>query len=203
MISRRKGKYCLILVFLKGVDINISLENGEVSIQALLPLDQLKSKIPKPFELIDSNVAITLSSSSGLEVSGMIKFKIGNFGEGKITASMGNTLSLDGSFDFNSKWFKPATINVDYKNGKWSIGGTIGIEDGTIKGVKKATLTVKYAKETFSADGSAQLDVPGIDSVKLSAEYTPGAGFRYQKKNHDCNGNSSSGNSAPWSPLFS
>jgi hypothetical protein len=142
-------------------------------------LTQLAASFPKPFQVTACSVTIEANSLEGLFIAGAASFKLGNFGEGSINAKAGKDVEFGGRFNFDSKYFKPAEINFSYKNGKWAIGGSIGIEEGTLKGVKQATLSIKYADETFSADGNAKLDVPGVDSVKLSASYNEGAGFKF------------------------
>jgi hypothetical protein len=174
-----KGKVISTLSFLKDADITFGYDNGAFFIRAEIPLTKLAANIPKPFSVTACSIIIEANSVQGLSVSGNARFKIDKFGEGEIVASAGRKIAFDGSFNFDSKLFNPATVTVSYANGKWAIKGHIGIQTGAVKGVKEASLQIKYADNTLSADGSAKLDVPGIDSVKLSASYGEGAGFKF------------------------
>lgn len=173
------GKVVSTLSFLKGIDISFGYDNGEFFIKAEIPLAKLAANIPKPFVVTDCSIALEANSAKGLSISGSAKFKIEKFGEGEIIASAGRSISFEGSFNFDSKLFNPAMVKVRYTDGKWSIEGNIGIQAGSIKGVKEASMHVKYAENTLSADGNAKLDVPGVDSIKLSASYNEGAGFKF------------------------
>ena len=173
------GKINSTLSIFKKADITFGYDNGMFFIRGVMDLTQLAESFPKPFQITACSVTIEANSLEGLFIAGSANFKLGSFGEGMIAAKAGKNVEFKGSFNFDSKWFKPAEINFDYKNGKWGIGGSIGIEEGTIKGVKQATLAIRYADETFSAEGNAKLDVPGIDSVKLAASYNEGAGFKF------------------------
>lgn len=173
------GKVVSTLSFLKGVDIRFGYENGEFFIKAEIPLDNLTKNIPKPFIVTACSIILEANSAKGLSIAGNARFKIEKFGEGEIIASAGKSISFEGSFNFDSKLFNPALVKVSYTDGKWAIEGNIGVLVGAIKGVKEASLHVKYAEGALTADGHAKLDVPGIDSIKLSASYSEGAGFKF------------------------
>jgi hypothetical protein len=174
-----KGKVISTISFLKDVDITFGYDNGDFYIKAEVPLTKLAANIPKPFLVTSSSVSIEASSKQGIVLAGNARFKIEKFGEGEISASAGKSIAFDGNFNFDSKLFNPAMVKVGYANGKWSIEGNIGIQAGAVKGVKEAALHVKYADNALSADGNAKLDVPGIDSIKLSASYSEGGGFKF------------------------
>jgi len=173
------GKVVSTLTFLKDVDISFGYENGEFFIKAEIPLTKLTKNIPKPFIVTACSIALEANSANGLSISGNARFKIEKFGEGEIIASAGKSISFEGSFNFDSKLFNPALVKVSYTDGKWAIEGNIGVLAGAIKGVKEAALHVKYADGALTADGNAKLDVPGIDSIKLSASYSESAGFKF------------------------
>lgn len=177
-----KGRIDSTLSILEGVNIKFFLENQDFTVQATVPLDAISKNIPKPFEVQYCDLIIQASTKSGLFLGGGMGFRIGKFGQGQISAgySSQNGVVFDGNFHFDSKWFNPAEIEVSYKKGQWSIGGKIGIEEGVVTGIKKAKLTVGYSSGVFSAAGDAELDVPGIDKVKLAAEYSESGGFIFK-----------------------
>ena len=173
------GKVISTLSFLKDVDISFGYENGAFFVRAEISLAKLAANIPKPFVVTSCSIILEANSEKGLSVTGAARFKIEKFGEGEVVASAGKSFAFEGSFNFDSKLFNPAMIKVAYADGKWSIEGSIGIAAGTLKGVKEATLSVKYSAGELTADGNAKLDVPGIDSIKLSASHSEAEGFKF------------------------
>lgn len=176
---RASGRVKSTLNILQGVDIPFSFENGVFNIQAIIPVEQIKKNVPKPFIIDFCSIIIEADSERGLSIGGGLGFSIEKFGRGQIFARVGSSVSFDGNFNFDSKWFNPAEINVSYANGAWSIGGKIGIEAGVVKGIKKASLHIGYSKGVFSAAGDAELEVPGIDKIKLGAEFDENGGFQF------------------------
>ncbi len=172
------GKVKPTLSFLKDVDIDFGIVNGEFFIQAMVPLDQIAKNFPKPFEINACNLVISASSSEGLAVEGIIGFKLGSFGEGELIAGKDKSgVFFNGVFHFNNKWFKPATIDICYNHGAWCGGGKIGIPDKMIPGVKSAELEIGYAGGTISAKGSAELTVPGLSKIDLAAQFDDKGNF--------------------------
>jgi peptidoglycan hydrolase-like protein with peptidoglycan-binding domain len=176
---RVSGKVKSTLSFLQGVDISFTYENGDFNVKAIIPLDQIGKNVPKPFKVDYCNIEIGGGTNTPLYVSGGLGFGIEKLGDGEIFAKLSKSLSLSGKFNFNSKYFNPAEISVGYENGKWSIGGTIGIENGIVKGVKKATLKASYSEGVFALDGDAELSVPGIDKIKLHADFAENGDFTF------------------------
>jgi len=174
------GKVESTLSIFKGVDISFLLENDEFTINAVVPIDQIGKNIPKPFNIDYANLIIGASSKSGLFIAGGLGFSIEKFGSGEIFAKVNKKgVSFDGNFYFDSKWFNPAEISVAYENGAWSIGGNIRLKEGVVKGIKSAGLKIGYSKGVFSAAGDAELEVPGIDKIKLGAEFDENGGFQF------------------------
>ncbi len=172
------GKVTPTLSFLKDVDIDFGIANGDFFIQATVPLDQIAKNFPKPFEINTCSLVISASSSEGLTVEGIVGFKLGSFGEGELIAGKDkNGLFFNGAFNFNNKWFKPATVDICYNHGNWCGGGKIGIPDKMIPGVKSAELEIGYAGGTISAKGSAELTVPGLSKIDLAAQFDDKGNF--------------------------
>jgi hypothetical protein len=165
-----KGKVVSTLSILQGVDISFSYENGDFNVQAIIPLDQIGKNIPKPFKVNYCNIEIGGGTSTPIYIAGGLGFSIEKFGEGEIFARLDkNGVAFEGKFNFEPKWFDPSEICVSYEKGEWTITGKIGIKKGSLKGVKNATICIGYQKGVFMASGDAELDVPGIDKVKLGA----------------------------------
>jgi hypothetical protein len=160
----------------EGNPIEFFISNGEIRVSKTFPIEQIN--VPPPFEITGSSLTIFASSSDGLGLTGQTDFGINQVGEGQIsaTASTSGGFELQGTFNFDSDLFDPAAINVEYKENTWTIGGEIGIAEGTVRGVKNATITASYSENNFSASGEAELDIPGIERGTMDIQYGE-AGF--------------------------
>jgi hypothetical protein len=174
------GKVKSTLSFLEGVDISFSFENGDFNVKAVIPLDAMTKNIPKPFKVDYCNIEIGGGTNNPIYIGGGVGFSIERLGTGDIFAKLDKTgVTVEGSFEFESKYFNPATITVAYVKGEWSITGTIGIKKDVVKGVKSATLKVGYDKGIFTIGGEGELDLPGIDKISLLAVFAPNGDFTF------------------------
>lgn len=130
--------------------------------------------LPSPFEVDNSTLTLALSSSKGFEIGGQVDFGVKDLGEGHVGAAADTTggFALDGEFNFDSKLFDPAQVGVTYRDGQFGLSGKLGIPEGKVRGIKSATVKVDYSDEILSAEGDAELDVPGVQSGKLSVTYS-------------------------------
>lgn len=127
---------------------------------------------PAPFEITNTSLEV-FAGTAGFGLTGEMNFKIQNVGDGFLRGSVTTEsgFALAGGFNFDSKLFDPASIEVNYANEIFTIGGTVGIPDGKVKGVKRATITASYSENTFSASGDAELNIPGIQRGNMQATY--------------------------------
>jgi hypothetical protein len=163
------------LPVIEDVEIDILIDGNSVRISKTFNTGEFK--VPSPFQVKNSSLTV-FAGTEGLGIEGQIDFGIENVGEGYIGASASTSggFELAGKFNFDSQLFDPAEINVEYKDNVWTIGGTIGIPAGKVRGVKNATITATYTENTFSAEGDADLDLPGIEKGSMSVAYGA-AGF--------------------------
>lgn len=128
---------------------------------------------PAPFEISNTSLEV-FAGTSGFGLTGEMNFKIQNVGDGYLrgSATTENGFALAGGFNFDSQLFDPATIEVSYANDIFTIGGTVGIPEGKVRGVKRATITASYSENTFTASGDAELDIPGIQRGNMQATYS-------------------------------
>lgn len=168
--------------FLKdnGVEIGFELIDSQFIISASIG-DIIK--FPKPFNVTYSSLFIKASSKEGLFIGGELQFGINKLGKGKLTAIKGASgFAVTGLFEFDSKKFEGSNFTFSYKDKKWSIGGELKVGKDKFSGIKDASLAIKYASEKITANGSANLDVPGIDSVTLNAEFDDAGNFKATAK---------------------
>jgi len=164
------GKVLPTVPLISDADIDIVIDGDGVRLRKLFTADEFH--FPSPFVIENASLEVSFGTN-GLGVAGRVDFGINNVGSGHIqaAASMANGFALEGAFNFDSTLFNPAEINVEYKDNIWTIGGRIGITQGTIRGVKSATIEARYSENTFTASGEAELDIPGIRSGTMQATY--------------------------------
>ncbi|HLP65748.1 DUF4157 domain-containing protein [Flavobacterium sp.] len=128
---------------------------------------------PAPFEITNTSLEV-FAGTSGFGLTGEMNFKIQSVGDGFLRGSVTTEsgFALAGGFNFDSQLFDPASIEVSYANEIFTIGGTVGIPEGKVRGVKRATITASYSENTFSASGDAELDIPGIQRGNMQATYS-------------------------------
>ena len=166
-----KGKVLPTVPLISDADIDIVIDGDGVRLRKLFTADEFH--FPSPFVIENASLEVSFGTN-GLGVAGRVDFGINNVGKGHVqaAASMANGFALEGAFNFDSTLFNPAEINVEYKDNIWTIGGRIGIPEGTLRGVKSATIQASYSENTFSASGEAELDIPGIRSGTMQAIYS-------------------------------
>jgi hypothetical protein len=167
--------------FLSKHPIEVSVVGRELIIQKTFSSNDLGNV--GPIKVDESSLTLSLSTKEGLGAMGMVAFSIPNTGKGSIDAK-GNKagFALGGHFEFDSKTFKPAIIEISYDSVKdkagenpWTFKGTVGIAKGKITGINSATIKVGYENDELSLDGKADLDVPGVKSAVIKATYKEGA----------------------------
>lgn len=164
------GKVLPTVPLISDADIDIVIDGDGVRLRKLFTANEFH--FPAPFVIDNATLEVSFGTN-GLGITGRVDFGINNVGTGHIqaAASMANGFALEGAFNFDSELFNPAEINVEYKDNIWTIGGRIGIIQGTIRGVKSATIQASYSENTFTASGEAELDIPGIRSGTMQATY--------------------------------
>ncbi|WP_114750557.1 eCIS core domain-containing protein [Pleomorphovibrio marinus] len=158
------------LPVINDVEIDLLIDGDVVRISKTFSTGEFQ--VPPPFEIMDSSLTV-FAGTEGLGVEGRVDFGIDRVGEGHIGASASTSggFELEGAFNFDSTLFDPAQIEVSYKDEVWTIGGTIGIPEGKVPGVKTATITATYSEGTLTADGTAELDVPGVERGTMAVVY--------------------------------
>lgn len=134
-----------------------------------------------PFRIDGSDLTVGLGTRSGLEISGGVGFGIERLGRGTLRgAGRAGEFAVDGSFEFDRGLFDAdARIGLSYRrgpdapDGKLSGNGTVGIGEGKVRGIRRATVLASFDGEQRSLQGTAELDIPGVESATLGVQFTP------------------------------
>ena len=170
-----RGKLLPSVPLVANADIDVVLTGDELRLEKTFNLGEFN--LPRPFQITDSTLRV-FAGTEGLGAEGNIALAIDHVGEGEAKAlvSTAGGFELQGCFRFDTDLFTRADVELGYRNKEWSFSGTLGIDEGTVRGVKSAEVTVGYERETLSATGSATLDVPGVERGNLNMRLGP-AGF--------------------------
>jgi hypothetical protein len=168
------GKVNTDVPFLKGVNINITLENSILTMEGTVDTAALTNKLPAPFQVDYSSLTLSASSNASFAIGGAIGFSMGKFGKGTLTGKAGTDgFEVSGSFEFDKSYFT-GKLTVDYTkpadgNENWSVTGSIALKKGAIKSVDSLTIDFSYADKTLSGSGNAKLSLPGIKQIGIKA----------------------------------
>jgi hypothetical protein len=171
------GRITPEISLLKGTSINFEISGNDIRVFKTFDIGDFK--VPKPLTVSDASFTISAGLESGLKAEGEIHFGIDRVGTGSLKAggSISEGLEISGSFDFDSKTFQPAKVEMEYKKEQLSIHGHLGIPEGKVTGVKHADITVDYAAGKLTATGSADLTIPGVQKGTVEATYSEADGF--------------------------
>ena len=165
------------LKLLERASIFVTLENGEIGVEATITADEFQ--LPGPFKV--QGGALTLSATTGgLSVTGQVDFEIQRLATGFIKAQAGTStgFALDAELQFDKKMFDgDARIKGTYEDGKWAVEGTLGVGPGKIKGIKKASAAVSVTADTVTADGEFETSLKGVDKGKVGFKYNESTGM--------------------------
>ena len=156
--------------------IGFELRNGGVRIYKEFVGEELN--VPAPFSIRQSSLTIFADTAAGLGVSGRVDFGIDRVGEGFLggTVSTASGLGFEGGFDFDSRIFDPARVQIRYQDGNVSGSGEIGIPEGKVPGVKSARLCLDIDENSVSGTGTVEPAIRAIRQGTVTFSYSPEAG---------------------------
>ena len=163
---------------LENVQIGVFVSGADIGLKALINGGDLK--LPGPFKVSGGALILTASVVEGLKVEGIVYFGIQSVATGFIKAKAGTStdFALDAELQFDKKMFDgDAKVKGSYEDGKWAVEGTLGVGPGKIKGIKKASATVKVTEDTVTADGEFETSLKGVDKGKLGFRYNEATGM--------------------------
>lgn len=168
-----------VAILKKGIDIGFELQGDDLAVAVTFTAGDIS--LPSPFHVDRSTLTVSYGTH-GFGLRGEVAFGIDRVGTGTLGAKKdAKGFAVDGAFHFDPSLFGKRDIQADlrfgYRDGAFSGGGHVAIGKGAVPGVSKGSLDVSYAKGTFAAKGSAELDVPGVKSVDLGIEVSDTEGL--------------------------
>ena len=175
IVARGKLKPSIPL-FSKSVEIDIVIDGNDVYLSKTFDLGDYS--FPGPIKVTDSSLTVN-AGTRGFEVLGDVFFDVEKLGHGQLTG-LGSTskgFGLKGKFELESDLFKPAELEVWYRDEKFGGKGKLGIKPGKLKGVKSATIEVLVDGDLWEAKGEVEPDMRGIEKASLEVKYNPAVGI--------------------------
>jgi hypothetical protein len=171
-----RGKLAPSIPLFKKLDIDITIDSNDVTLSKTFTKNDFN--FPGPIKVPEASLTLSIGTG-GLAAEGVVLIEIERLGKGRISAGVSTKggLELAGSFDFDTQLFDPANVHVEYKDGKFSGGGKIGIKPGKVRGIKTATIEASFADGAIDAKGSIQPDIPAVEQADLSMHYDEKSGL--------------------------
>ncbi|MEM7202448.1 MAG: DUF4157 domain-containing protein [Planctomycetota bacterium] len=173
------GRILPEIELLEGLQIEFGMIGDALEVSAELVAEDLK--VPPPFRVDSAALRLTASTETGLTAEGTLEFAIDRMGRGSLVAQASTTSAVDltGKFEFDTKLFEEAEVDIAYREGVLSLGGRITIGEGTVPGIESATLEVAYdgETETFQAEGTVVPEIQGVEEGGLRFAYSPDEGM--------------------------
>jgi len=173
-----RGKVQPSIEFIRRADIDIVLRGNDLRLEKLFSAGEFN--LPGPFKFTGSTLLLSLGTQSGLTIDGRANFKVEGAGEGYLGASVGTSQSfaLEGGFNFDTELFDRAEVHVQYRDGRFTGGGSIGIDSpNKIKGIRSANLNIEFGENRFAATGDVQPNIPGVQRAGLTVDYNEERGL--------------------------
>lgn len=162
---------------LAGIAIPATIADGKVGLFYTVDAGMLAERLTVPGLTIDA-AAITFGyDGSAFSVSGGAEFTVRNFGQGQLRAMVDSDgkFQLEGGFHADPRLFDRADMALWYRSGTGFGGsGTLAITNpNKIRGVRAASVTTTYDNGVFSAAGTVEPNIPGVQSAGLTVRYGP------------------------------
>lgn len=169
------------LPIFKDLHIDLTIDGQDVSLSKTF--DTSDFNFPGPIRVTDASLTLS-AGTAGFTVSGDVFYEIERVGKGKLSGrgSTRDGFSIVGSFDFDTSFFDPAKVHVEYtraenRKGKFSGGGEIGIKPGKVRGIKSANVTVSFDDDRIDAKGLIKPDIPAVEQADLTMHYSKEEGM--------------------------
>ena|GEM_PF-1101107 len=153
----------------EGLSLDLIIDQSGISVEKTFSAGEIN--VPSPFRINDCSLTVRVGTG-GWAISGGIDFEIERVGRGQLSGGVADgSPFIRGNFDFDSQLFSRARVGVEYVDNRFKVEGDLAIEPGKVRGIKTATAHVQYSEGTLAANGSAELDIRGIERGDLNLRY--------------------------------
>jgi len=165
---KASGKFRPTVPILRNVDVNLNVENEQLSGGVSVPADKLKEALPIPgLTIEEANLEIKVSQGK-FSAMGGFAVKYSTIADGRVEASLtGQGFSATGTLNLHVPGLDQATGRVWIREGK--LGGEVRLGADKLKfpGVRSANLVVTIQDGQLSGTGTVMLSIPGVREGRL------------------------------------
>ncbi len=173
-----EGRVLPTVPLISDADIRIRINGAEAQIFKTFSLSEVH--VPAPLRMENCELTVSYGARSGLGLEGQAEFGLDRVGQGFLgaAASMSGGFALEGGFDFDSRLFDRAHIAMTYRDDQFSGSGEIGIDSPQkINGIRAANISVNFQEGAFSAQGTVQPNIPGVQQAGLTVSHSETEGL--------------------------
>ncbi len=162
---------------LAGLQIPAQVINGRLMLAYTVDATQLAERLRVPGLTVSSAAIVLGYDGENFSVGGSAQFEIRNFGQGELRAEVDTAgrFQLEGSFAADTRLFDRAELRLWVRSeGGFGGEGLLAITDpAKIRGIRAASVQARYENGVFSASGSVEPNIPGLQSAGLTVRYGP------------------------------
>jgi len=167
------------LPLLSRVRLEAVLRGRDVQVRAVLPVSELHLTLPG-LRLEGGSLILNYSARDGFGAAGLLGFSVTNMGSGELEVgyTQAHGFGAEGRFEFDPRLFDRASVRVWYRDGQFGGAGEIGIDSpDRVRGIRAANLAIAWQEGQFSATGSVQPSIPGVQQAGLTVAYSEAEGL--------------------------
>jgi hypothetical protein len=90
---------------LKGLEFDLLYSGKTLTLSKTFTTQDLKGKLPKPFDITNAEITLSVNTATGFGAEGQVDFEIQNIGTGFIKGERKGALILSGGFEFEKGFF--------------------------------------------------------------------------------------------------
>jgi len=166
------------LPLLGTTPIDVVLRGGHLALVYFYSAGELA--LPLPGIHIDDATLGIMVGTEGFRAEGAVYFSVDRLGHGSLTAGVDGSGNFEagGSFDFDSKLFDQARIEIWYRDRSFGGRGTLRItQPGKVRGIRSLDATATFSETHVEASGTVAPDIPGVETATLGIEYSEAEGL--------------------------
>lgn len=159
--------------------VQVTLDGDDLTFSLTYSAGEIRLPVPG-VTIDDATLSVSYSTRTRFGVEGQVFFGIPSLGTGQLTAGVSQTggFSAEGRFDFDNRLFDRAQVTVFYRDGQFGGAGELGIDSpDKIRGIRSASLNVRFEAGQFSATGTVEPDLPGVEQAGLSVSHSEETGL--------------------------
>jgi hypothetical protein len=173
------GRLSPTIPLIDKLPIEVRLTGQSLEFGMYYTADDLEIPVPG-LRIDEATLGVFYNTRDGFGAEGGIAVSIDRVGRGSMLAraTRGRGLEIEGSFDFDSTLFDEARIDIWYRDQAFGGSGRLAITSpDKVRGIRSARVTALFDAGRFSATGTVEPNIPGIQEASLTIGYSDTEGL--------------------------